>query len=139
MKQFLWQYLPATLIFLILDGLWLGVLMRTFYQHQLKNSARIINGSLQLNLPATLIVYVFLIASLILFALPYAQMGHTFMEQFMRGALFGFVVYGIYEFTNLAILYHWPLPMVIVDTLWGGVLFGLTTAFTLAIYRFGGN
>jgi uncharacterized membrane protein len=37
----------------------------------------------------------------------------------------GFLVYLIYETTNYAILKDWPLSMVWIDSLWGGVLFFL--------------
>lgn len=37
--------------------------------------------------------------------------------------ILGFVIYGIYEGTNHATLKDWPLWMVVVDTLWGGLLF----------------
>jgi uncharacterized membrane protein len=37
----------------------------------------------------------------------------------------GFLVYLIYETTNYAILKDWPLTMVWIDSLWGGVLFFL--------------
>ena len=41
----------------------------------------------------------------------------------------GLVIYGVYEGTNYAILKKWPLKIVIMDTLWGGILFALTSFF----------
>lgn len=41
--------------------------------------------------------------------------------------LFGIVTYGIFETTNLAIFKNWSLVTTFVDTLWGGILFALTT------------
>jgi uncharacterized membrane protein len=41
--------------------------------------------------------------------------------------LLGMGIYGVYEFTNLATLSNWPLSLVIMDTLWGGVLFASAT------------
>ena len=41
--------------------------------------------------------------------------------------LFGIVTYGIFETTNLAIFKNWSLVTLFVDTLWGGILFALTT------------
>ena len=40
--------------------------------------------------------------------------------------LLGLCVYGVYEGTNYAVLRDWPLYMVVVDTLWGGILLYLT-------------
>ena len=41
--------------------------------------------------------------------------------------LFGIVIYGVFETTNYAILKNWSIFSVLLDTLWGGVLFALTT------------
>jgi uncharacterized membrane protein len=41
--------------------------------------------------------------------------------------LFGIVIYGVYESTNYAIFRDWSFLTVIIDTLWGGILFALTT------------
>jgi uncharacterized membrane protein len=41
--------------------------------------------------------------------------------------LLGLFVYGIYELTNYSLFKKWSINMVIMDTLWGGVLFFITT------------
>ena len=45
-------------------------------------------------------------------------------QALLRGAVLGLLAYGTYEFTNFATIDVWEWPMVIVDTLWGGVLTG---------------
>lgn len=44
--------------------------------------------------------------------------------------LLGFVIYGVFETTNYALFKKWRLQTVAVDTLWGAILFGLTTVIT---------
>jgi uncharacterized membrane protein len=44
--------------------------------------------------------------------------------------LLGFVIYGVYETTTYALLKKWKLQTVMIDTLWGGILLGLTTMAT---------
>ena len=44
--------------------------------------------------------------------------------------LLGFVIYGVYETTTYALLKKWKLQTVVIDTLWGGILLGLTTMAT---------
>lgn len=44
-----------------------------------------------------------------------------------EAALLGWSIYTVYETTNKATLKDWPWTMVVADTLWGGVLFALTT------------
>jgi uncharacterized membrane protein len=44
--------------------------------------------------------------------------------------IFGLVIYAVYETTNYATLKKWSPTLVVMDTLWGGVLFALTTYLT---------
>ena len=41
--------------------------------------------------------------------------------------LLGFVIYGVYETTNYAILKDWSPLVVVMDSIWGGLLFMITT------------
>jgi uncharacterized membrane protein len=41
--------------------------------------------------------------------------------------LLGIIIYGVYETTNLALFKNWSILTVIIDTLWGGILFATTT------------
>ena len=47
----------------------------------------------------------------------------------------GFVIFAVYETTSYALLKNWKLETVLVDTLWGTALFGLTTYFTYIFSR----
>jgi uncharacterized membrane protein len=44
--------------------------------------------------------------------------------------MLGIIIYGVYETTTYATLQKWKLETVVKDTLWGGILFYLTTFFT---------
>ena len=46
--------------------------------------------------------------------------------------ILGIAINGIYESTNYTVFKKWSLEMLIIDTLWGGALFGITTA---AVYQ----
>ena len=41
--------------------------------------------------------------------------------------LLGIFVYGVYETTNWSLFSNWKFQTVIMDTIWGGILFFLTT------------
>jgi uncharacterized membrane protein len=45
--------------------------------------------------------------------------------------ILGFVIYGIYELTNAAIINKWGWKYVVMDTLWGGILYALVTYIAL--------
>jgi uncharacterized membrane protein len=51
----------------------------------------------------------------------------------MDAFLLGIVIYGVYETTNYAILDKWNMKAVALDTMWGGVLFAITTKITYAL------
>ena len=54
----------------------------------------------------------------------------TLKEQLMIAATLGFVIYGTYGFTLAAIYEKYPVNLAIMETLWGTVLFTLTTYLT---------
>jgi len=49
--------------------------------------------------------------------------------------LLGLVIYAVYETTTLALLKKWSYKTAVIDTLWGGVLFSLTTLVFYSIQR----
>jgi|SaaInlStandDraft_2_1057019.scaffolds.fasta_scaffold311605_1 uncharacterized membrane protein len=80
-----------------------------------------IQGSdLKLNYLGVILCYICL--SLVFYGF-IIQQDKSVMEAF----ILGFLIYGIYETTNLATIKNWPLKLLIVDTIWGGVLFGIST------------
>jgi len=48
--------------------------------------------------------------------------------------LLGISIYGVYELTNYATLVDWTMQMVVLDTLWGGILF-MTTLHVLQLLK----
>lgn len=50
--------------------------------------------------------------------------------------LLGVVIYAVYETTNKATFKKWTYKIVVMDTLWGGILFTLTTFIMRKIYKF---
>lgn len=46
----------------------------------------------------------------------------------VQGGLFGLTCYGVYEFTNHAILDNWTWGMVALDLVWGGFVTAATAA-----------
>ena len=59
---------------------------------------------------------------------------YSLKENIKRVFLLGFFTCGVFEFTNYAIFTKWTLQGVIMDTVWGGILYALITFFSL--YKF---
>jgi len=48
-------------------------------------------------------------------------------KSYKDGAFFGLVIYGIFNFTNHALLDNYSLSLVIIDLIWGMTICGFTT------------
>jgi uncharacterized membrane protein len=108
--------LISAIVFLSLDSVYL-TLTSNYFKKQIQN----VQGSeLKMNFLGAAICYVFLIFGINYFIIkPRKSVSDAF--------LLGIVIYGVYETTNYAILKNWAILSVILDTLWGGTLFALTT------------
>jgi uncharacterized membrane protein len=91
--------------------------MKGYFSNQVKN----VQGSpLKLNFLGAAICYIFLVVGINYFIIkPRKSVSDAF--------LLGLVIYGVYETTNYAIFSNWSIVSVIIDTLWGGLLFAGTT------------
>ena len=59
--------------FMVLDGVWLGLLMKNFYREQLAPIVRLADGGIAPNWPAAFVVYVLLGTGIALFVIPRAS------------------------------------------------------------------
>ena len=106
-------------VLFILDSIYLFA-MKNYFQNQIK---RVQGSSMELNIYASIGVYILIVFGIYYFIIREKK---TFFDAF----LLGIVIYGIYELTSLALLKEWSIKTVIMDSLWGGILFGLTTMIT---------
>lgn len=115
--------------FIALDYLWIVVLMKSFYLKEMGDMARTTpdGQSIQPRLGSALGVYIALPGGVVLFALPHVDPAHVIMTALLWGALFGVTVYAVYDLTNRATLRRWPIKLVVVDIVWGGVICGIAT------------
>ena len=76
-------------------------------------------------LPAA-VVYMSLVAAWYVFI--YLDMErHNRYRNILRAGLLGFVIYSVFDFTNLAIIESYRLDLAVLDSLWGGMLYIITT------------
>jgi len=108
--------LASAIIFVVIDFIYLN-LIKDFFGKQIKS----VQGSeIKVNLLGVALCYIFLIIGINYFIIkPRKSVQDAF--------LLGLIIYGVYETTNYALFKNWSIVTVIMDTLWGGVLFALTT------------
>ena len=110
------EFVLTAIILIAIDAVYLK-LIAPFYNSQVK---KIQGNEINFRMYSAFIVYIILITGLYYFVI---GPNKTAKE----GAFFGLVVYGIFDFTNHAILDNYSLPLAIMDTIWGSILCGSTT------------
>ena len=125
------NFIIALVIFLVFDGLWLGVFMKSFYSGAFGSLARRAGNSLSPNWLATGLAYFLLVLGVVILVL--VQANGSVGRALLFGAIFGLIVYGVYDFTNMATLNGWSWKLVVVDVLWGIVLCSIVSAGTVWI------
>src|SRR3954452_9359157 len=118
--------------FMVLDGVWLGVLMKNFYRDQLAPIVRLADGGIAPNWPAAIVVYALLGTGIAMFVIPRAS---TASLAAAYGALFGLVVYGVYDFTNYSTLRQWPFVLTLSDVAWGTAATAAASAAVRIVVR----
>ena len=114
------KLIVSGIIMLLLDSVYL-ITFSNFYNNIIKN---IQGEKIKLNIISALFVYLFLIYGLNYFILN--QSKTTLIDAFILGV----IIYGVYEMTNYAIIKNWSPYAVVLDTVWGGILYTLVTYFT---------
>jgi uncharacterized membrane protein len=113
------SFLATLVIFLGIDFLWLGLIAKNFYDKHLGALERTISW------PAIVLVYLLISLGIVLLVLP--KVGGNVKLALLWGAIYGLIVYGVYDLTNLATLKNWSFTMVVIDMLWGMFICGFTS------------
>jgi uncharacterized membrane protein len=124
--------LPA---FLLMDMVWLALIMKSFYLNELGDLARLNGNSLAPRWLPAMGVYLMIPAGLVLFVRPKVAPNDNVMVAGFWGAVYGFILYSVYDLTNLSVLEKWTLKMTIVDIVWGTVLCAISSVYMFLIER----
>tara|TARA_B110000037_G_C17057549_1_gene480428 strand:- start:14 stop:406 length:393 start_codon:yes stop_codon:yes gene_type:complete len=118
-KKLLLNYkkiLLSILVITLLDFIFLSIMSNTFS----KIVNKIQKSPLKINYYSVIICYILMILGYNYFIL-------LEKKGIIDSFIFGIIIYGIYETTTIAIFKNWNWKVGIIDTIWGGILFGLTT------------
>lgn len=118
MKVFL--FLPPLLF--ALDFVWLGIFASDLYKKELGSFLRMSGTALQPIIWAALVVYIAIPLGIMLLVLPRISADNLVGSALLWGALYGIVVYTVYDMTNYSLLRDWPLRVALIDIGWGGLL-----------------
>ena len=123
-------FVGALISLLCIDGIWLGLIAKNWYQQTMGPLMKT-----QVNWLAVLAFYLIYSFGLVyLIQLPALKNHSTALQVAFNGFVLGFIAYGTYDLTNLAILKNWPVFISFVDMVWGGLL--TATVCWLVFYFF---
>jgi len=127
------KYLIITGILMVLDVAWIAMNVSAY-------SLVILNvqkSPVRLRTDYAIITYLFILFSVIYVAIPFTTQSikkgdnisieTKLLKSLMYGGAVGFSIYGIYNFTSLAIYKDLDSTIGIIDTLWGTALYTITT------------
>lgn len=118
-------WISGTAVFTVLDLIWIGVVAAPIYRSQLGDMLTMGGGMTGGRVVAALLTWMVIIFGLLCFALPRAVQAGGAISAFLWGALLGFVIYAVYDLTNLAVLRGWTVGVTVLDIAWGTFACGL--------------
>ena len=130
MKLIFTSILITSLIFLIIDIIWLSFSVKSFYGPRighLFNDKPVIWAAAMFYL-----VYVFGLSVVIIE--PNINLDNT-VNFLFKAFMFGFVAYGTYNLTNMAALKDWSPSVVFVDMFWGASLTAFSSYYGILLAK----
>ena len=129
------QYLPtltAMIVMLFLDAIWISCVAHPAYANTVGQLLRSFDQSLLIIL-IVIGVYALMVCGLMVFVIPKVHGLNTLLTILYSG-FFGLIVYGVFAMTNYAILAPWTIELMLIDTIWGFVLYSVTTVTIKALF-----
>jgi uncharacterized membrane protein len=127
--NFIYLYLISLPTFIALDLLWIGVIMKDFYQSRLGHLFGDVNWG------AAVLFYLIFLLGVTFFVTAPAVAAGSVSRAALYGAFFGLATYATYDLTNHATIKNWPLSVTVVDMLWGAFLGCAVATITFLIFR----
>jgi len=109
------------LLWIIIITLLLDFIFLHSISYDMNKSIRRIQGTdIKINIIPMIIVYIFIWVQIYYFII---LQNNNILYAFILGS----TTYGIFDMTNMSIFTDWNYKLAIIDTLWGGILYALTT------------
>ena len=115
----------SSILLVLIDSVYLSMIGKPTFE---KTVAAIQGSKLVVNMPPAIFTYILMAIILNYFII-------SANKPAFDAFILGFCAYGIFDFTNLAIFKNYTLKTAIMDTLWGAILFYVTTLITYKVKK----
>ena len=129
--QILVTYLTMLIFFLSIDYIMIIKVISPIFQNSVPDLLRD-----QPNLAVAAIFYIFYVSGVYWFGTLAGVRSGSVVTAVLSGTFLGLLAYSTYEVTNYSTLKGWTYQMVVLDTIWGGVLGGLTAGVGFYVSNF---
>tara|TARA_B100000989_G_scaffold164702_1_gene123132 strand:+ start:2364 stop:2786 length:423 start_codon:yes stop_codon:yes gene_type:complete len=123
----------ASIIFLIIDVIWLSFATKSFYRPLLGNI--IISSSEKPVLWAASLFYLIYVFGMAVVVIQPCIDSESSLKTIYIGFVFGLVAYGTYNLTNMAVIKGWSPIVTFVDMIWGGSLTAVSASTGLYLAK----
>ena len=136
------KYFIISIVIIFLDIAWISLNLTKYSKEVLK----VQKAAMSLRYEHAIIAYIIILFSILYIAIPFTQQSikinngnkninteNKLLYAFMYGGALGFSVFGIYNFTSLAIYKDLNFTIAITDTIWGTTLYTLSTFIYLLL------
>ena len=123
--------LLSIVFFLVLDALFIGAFMKDWHSLLL----RVQGEKMEVRMLSALGAYILMVLAWVYFVYKPYLVHKSITQAVKTSAMLGFVIYGIFELTNFAIIKKWSMKFVLLDTFWGAILYALVSYFTLSLLK----
>jgi len=136
------KYFIISIVIIFLDIAWISLNLTKYSKEVFK----VQKAALNLRYEHAIIAYIIILFSILYIAIPFTSQSikinngskdisieNKLLYSFMYGGALGFSVFGIYNFTSLAIYKDLDATIAITDTIWGTTLYTLSTFIYLLL------
>lgn len=125
------EILIVSFIFLALDAVWIGLIMKDHFSTLVLNIQK---SDLEFSILPALLCYFVLIGGLYNFVIRSMKNEFDILHIISLSIPFGLCVYGTYDFTNASIFKNWDMKTALIDIVWGTFL-STVSAISIGFYR----
>lgn len=132
------EYILITIFVLLTDFIWLITNTKN-YNYLIE---KVQKTPFSMNYIGALLSYIFLLCALFFFSIPLIKMNlqkknnNLFVLSLFYGGGLGLLLYGMFNATNYGIFTNYDYKIAILDTLWGFVIFTISSYLFFSIKHF---